>query len=361
MKTSVLVLLFLLSNAALAFEWQEPNPPVSAEAKRLLNYAFDTKAPYQTNGLVLIKGDQVIVEHYANNFSKTSPHLLWSVSKSFANALVGLAIGEGKFTLETKAAKYEPLLQREGANLINIKDLLQMSSGIDWNEGYEGNPLKSNVVRMLYLGGQPNMGAYTAQIPMKMKPQERFNYSSGESNLLCHILRRALGDDETYQNYPWDKLFGPLGITSATWERDGSGNFVCSSYLYMTPRDAARFGKLYVDKGQWEGETILSPEWIKMSGEMAPAFLKTELEGFANREGYGLHWWLNHDLPSKGLARPFPSAPENILLAEGHHGQLIVVIPDQKAVLVRTGQDKKETIDKDTLLKLALKVMEQTP
>lgn len=361
MKTSVIALLFFLSSTAFAFEWQEPSSNVSKDAQRLLDYAFAVKAPYQTNGLVLIKGDQILVENYSGGFSKTTPHLLWSVSKSFASALVGLAVSEGKLSLETKASQYEPLLQREGATLITVKDLLQMSSGLDWNEGYEGNPLKSNVVRMLYLGGQPDMGAYTAKVSMKVKPQERFNYSSGESNLLCHVLRRALGDDEIYQNYPWDKLFSPLGITSATWERDGSGNFVCSSYLYMTPRDAARFGKLYVDKGQWEGETILSPEWIKMTGEMAPAFLKTELEGIDNREGYGLHWWLNQDLPSKGLPRPYPSAPENILMASGHHGQFIAVIPDHNAVLIRTAQDKKEAIDKDTLLKLALKVLEQRP
>ncbi len=325
----------------------------------LESYAFNKEAKFQTDGLLIVKDGQVIFEKYAHGFTQDKPHLLWSVSKSFASALIGIATKKGILSTETLAHTLEPLLNRPKASTIRVKDLLQMSSGIDWNEGYEGNPLTSNVVPMLYLEGQRDMARYTADQKIKTSPGERFNYSSGETNLLCHLLRRAIKDDERYHNFPWDELFAPLGITSATWERDGAGNFVCSSYLYMTPRDAARFGELYLKDGIWEGEEILPRGWVAATGEIAPAFLKTKLKGFADRESYGLGWWLNHDLPTKELIRPFPSAPENTLLAEGHHGQLVVVIPDLNAVIVRTGEDKDEKIDTDTLLKLSLELIKK--
>lgn len=325
-----------------------------ASASPLSDYAFNKEAKFQTDGLLIVVGDQIIFEKYANGFTQDKPHLLWSVSKSFASALIGIATKKGILSPSTLAHTLEPRLNRPKADLITVKDLIQMSSGLDWNEGYEGNPLKSNVVPMLYLEGQKNMARYTANIEMKEKPGVRFNYSSGETNLLCSLLKSALKDDEIYHNFPWDELFSPLGINSATWERDGVGNFVCSSYLYMTPRDASLFGRLYLSDGIWKGEEILPRGWVKASSEIAPAFLKTKLKDFADRESYGLGWWLNRDLPTKNLPRPFPSAPENTLLAEGHHGQLIVVLPDYNAVIVRTGEDKKEKIDTDTLLKLSI-------
>jgi len=351
-----LALLITSSTSALSFEWRS-SP--SSNTQALESYAFDQDAKFQTDALVVIKGDEIIFEKYAHGFTQAKPHLLWSVSKSFASAMIGMAIADGKFSLETLASTLEPRLNRKLADKITVRHLLQMSSGLDWNEGYEGNPLKSNVVPMLYLEGQENMARYTANIDMGYTPGERFNYSSGESNLMCHLLRQALGDDELYHNYPWEHLFNPLGITSATWERDGSANFVCSSYLYMTPRDAARFGKLYANNGRWEGQQLLSSEWIKKTGEIAPAFLKTQLKGFADRESYGLQWWLNRELPAKKLPRPFPSAPESTLLAEGHHGQMIVVFPELEAVIVRVGEDKKESIDKDTLFKLSLELIKK--
>lgn len=354
MRYILLLLAITTYQLTQAFEFSATK---KSNTSALENYAFDPKAKFQTDGLVIVKGDKIIFEKYAHGFDATRPHHLWSVSKSFASALVGIAVKKGLLSLDTYAYTLEPRLNRPLADSIKIKDLLQMSSGLDWSEGYEANPLKSNVIPMLYLDGQKNMARYTANRDMKSKAGERFNYSSGETNLLCHMLKKALGDDELYHNFPWDELFTKLGITSATWERDGAGNFVCSSYLYMTLRDAARFGMLYVRGGVWQGEALLPPGWVKASGEIAPAFLKTELSGFSNRESYGLGWWLNWDLPTKGLPRPFPSAPENTMLAEGHHGQLIAVFPDLDAVVVRTGEDKDKKIDIDTLLKLALEVI----
>ncbi len=353
---------FLLLCALFHFELAralEATPLKNAATQALENYAFDPGAKFQTDGLLVLKGEKIIFEKYAHGFSATKPHLLWSVSKSFASALIGIATKKGILSLDTYAYTLEPRLNRPEADSIKIKDLLQMSSGIDWSEGYEANPLKSNVIAMLYLDGQKNMARYTANQDMKKKAGKRFNYSSGETNLLCHMLRKALGDTQLYHDFPWDELFTPLGITSATWERDGVGNFVCSSYLYMTPRDAARFGLLYARDGVWQGEAILPKGWVKASGEIAPAFLKTKLLGSAKRESYGYSWWLNWDLPAKDLKRPYPSAPENTMIASGHHGQMIAVFPDLDAVVVRTGEDKDKRIDTDTLLKLALEVLKQ--
>jgi len=212
--------------------------------EELKKYVFRKDLGFKTDGLVIIKNSKIIFEKYDNGYDLSKRHLLWSASKSFTGALVGVAIKKGQLDLSTSVKSFFPKLKPLKGTDITIKHLLQMSSGINWNEGYEGSPLKSNVIKMLYTSGYKDMADYTSSVEVKFLPEQNFRYSSGETNLLMGVLRKGIGV-ESFVDYPWDELFNPLNIKSAVWERDHKKNFVGSSYLYMTPRDAARFGLLF--------------------------------------------------------------------------------------------------------------------
>ena len=260
---------------------------------------------------------------------------------------------------EDFAYKHYPILDTEGKRRITINHLLRMSSGLDWIEEYsinffklyKGKLLDSNVVEMLYM--EEDMGGYSAQQKLVRKPDEQFYYSSGTSNILMSLLKAKLGKD-SYEALPWKHLFTPLGMSNVTWEQDRAGTFVGSSYLYMKPRDLAKVGLLYLNNGIWKGERLLPKDWVEYTTTAAPSFAKTKLKGFANRENYGAHWWLNKNNQEKGLARPYPDAPESLYMALGHYGQSLAIFPEQNMLVVRTAYDQDDGIDRNTLYKLIL-------
>jgi CubicO group peptidase (beta-lactamase class C family) len=318
-------------------------------------YLFNSENDHITDGIVIIKNGNLLYEQYENGYSEKTSHLFWSAAKSFTNALVGIAIKKELLTLETKSNQF---YQNHKDKDISVKNLLQMSSGIDWNEGYEGNPLRSTVVKMLYTDGFLDMAKYVSSIETHSKADQVFRYSSGDTNLLMGILRQALGNSK-YELFPWNELFIPLGITSAVWERDHQKTFVGSSYLYMTPKDAARFGLLFLRKGIWKKKRILDSSWIDFSTRLAPSFSKTKRGDKFNNFGYGAHWWLNLPIPNKGLKRPYPDAPSDLFLALGHHGQSISIIPSLDMIIVRTAEDKEKPIDRNKMYKLLLESFEK--
>jgi len=306
-------------------------------------YLFDQSAKYQTDSVLLWEDGKIIYEKYAHGFNPDQPHLLWSATKSVAATLIALAIKDNQLNLTDKAGKFYPPLRRAQADTISIQHLLNMSSGLEWKETYENDPWTSDVISMLYWKGYQDMAAYTASKKVVHAPGSFFYYSSGETNLLMAVLQGALGAD-LYKRYPWTHLFEPLGIKSATWEKDSTGNFVGSSYLYLTPRDFLKIGQLYLQNGAWEGKQVLPKDWVKFSTTPAAA---------AQDESYGAHWYMNTILPKTGQ-RPYPHAPEDVFLALGHHGQMLFVMPSQKRIFVRFGADKKGSISHDMIFKLIM-------
>ena len=320
----------------------------------LLDYTFSTSAKHKTDGLVVISKGKLVLEKYENGYQRDSLHLLWSVSKSVTSLLTGVLVKEGRLSLDEKISTFYPELGE-----VTIKNLLQMSSGISWNEGYEGNPLNSNVIQMLYTSGHKDMAHYTSKVKINSLPDEVFKYSSGETNLLMGYIKKKVNDDKSYSSLPWVKIFSPLGIEEAVWERDASGTFVGSSYLYLRPRDLALIGQLYLQNGRFKGEQLITPQWVEFSRTMAPSFGKTILEGTSNNESYGAMWWLNLPSAQKNTPRPYPNAPEDLYMALGHHGQMLAIIPSLDLIVVRTAEDKSVGIDKDKFFKLLISSLEK--
>jgi len=314
---------------------------------------------YSTDGFLIIKDNHLVFEKYYHGFNKDKPHILWSATKSFVNTLYGISEYHGILSREDFAYKYFSILNFKEKRKITISHLLRMSAGLDWMEGYginffnlyKGKLLDSNVVEMLYM--ETDMGAYSAEQKLAHKPNKQFYYSSGTSNILMSMLKTKFSKDD-YDAMPWKYLFEPLGMSNVTWEQDQAGTFIGSSYLYMTLRELAKLGLLYLKNGIWNGKRLLPKDWVQYSTSVAPAFAETNLEGFANRENYGAHWWLNKSNKEKGLKRPYPDAPESLYMALGHYGQSLAIFPEQNMLVVRTAYDKDGEINRNTLYKLIL-------
>ncbi|MCF8058464.1 MAG: beta-lactamase family protein [Bacteriovoracaceae bacterium] len=319
--------------------------------------AFHSLKKWQTNAVLIIKNDEIVYEKYANDFTQTRPHRLWSISKSFSSALIGKRLSEKQWPIHKLASDIMEELNQPIKRDITFRDLLQMSSGLAWNEFYEANPFSSHVVDMLYIENFKDMGLFTAKRKSRARPGNIFNYSSGETNLLMRLLKLTFEGQELYDDYPWNTLFDPIGITSATWEQDQSGSFVGSSYLFMTARDLARFGRLYLLQGKWQdGIEIIPKDFVMDSLKIAPAVCQTLKKKSRGTLTYGHHWWLNKKCPND-LENYIPGVDEDLFMALGHHGQILAVFPKQNAIAVRFGADKLEKFDRNTWIQLVYKAL----
>ncbi|QSB21127.1 serine hydrolase [Pseudomonas sp. 15A4] len=318
----------------------------------LESYAFPTRDEttrqgVRTDALLIIHDGEVVYERYGGVTRADTPHLTWSISKSILASVLGVAFAEGRFKLEDPVARFYPPFSTHPD--IKLQDLLHWASGLDWQEDYEYAPLNSSVVAMLYTRGRGDMARYTAKHRVASAPGTSYRYSSGDSTVLAAALKSMVGDS-AYANYPWTALFDPLGITSATWERDAAGTFVGSSYAYMTARDLARIGLLMERGGRWQDRQLLPRAWVDYNLTPFKSLTPTPTD-----EAPGGHWWLNKT--ADGKPGPWRDAPPDTFAALGHWGQALYVIPSAKLVIVRFADDRDGGYDHNQLLKLALKAV----
>ena len=278
--------------------------------------------------VVLHKGG-VVAERYGQGCGPQTQLLSWSMGKSFTNALVGIMAADGM--VDVFAPMDIPEWQGDGRRAITLNDLMQMQSGLEWNENY-GN--RSDVNLMLHR--ETDMGLYALSKPLEYEPGTHWYYSSGSTNIVMRYLRGLFPGDEAFLRYIRERLFAPLAITGAHFEPDMSGTPVGSSYLYVTARDYARFGQMFLDDGCVGDLRILPEGWVDYT--VTPA---SDSEG-----GYGAFFWLN-----RGGA--LPDAPLDTFSCQGHDGQEIYIIPSCDLVVVVLGYSPKpdRVIDFNRLLK----------
>ncbi len=266
-----------------------------------------------TRAVVVVYNNQIIAEKYSNGFHKDMPLIGWSMSKSITNALAGILVKQGKLDIN-KAVDIKEW-QNDSRKEITLNNLLQMSSGLEWNEGYGS---LTDVVKMLYKSG--DFYQYTIDKPKQVKPDSIWYYSSGTTNIVTGIIRKTIANNKEYIEFPKKALFDKIGMQSAIFEPDASGNYVGSSYVYATPRDWARFGLLYLNNGNWNGEQILPEWWVEY----------TKTPNLKSNGLYGAFFWLNK---SKVLR----DVPDDTYACYGFQEQRVFIIPSKKLVIVRMG------------------------
>jgi CubicO group peptidase (beta-lactamase class C family) len=246
------------------------------------------------------------------------------MTKTMSNALIGNLVKHGLADISKPAPV--PAWSGDDRKNITLNNLLQMSSGLDWEENYGK---LSSVTRMLYL--EPDMVAFSLQPPLRSAPDEEWVYSSGTSNILSGIIRSSLPSDEAYFAFPYDSLYDAIGMKSAVLETDAAGNYVFSSYCWATARDWTRFGLLYLNKGNWLGKPVFTEEWADYSTTPAKA---------ANKR-YSAQIWLNAaDNPD------MKTAPPDAYYEDGFGGQRVLIIPSRDLVIVMlSGQQKDFEFD----------------
>ena len=329
----------------------------------LEDYAFtlegadEERRGIRTDGVVIIRAGELIYERYARGHDASKRHLSWSVSKSFTNALVGIAVGQGRLSVEDSLCKHLPWVSELGEDRcgITVRHLLEFSSGLDWQEVYEGaSNQSSSVLSMLYGAGHEDAARFIASHALRDPPGESWMYSSGDSTLLMAVVQ-AVMEPEHGDRFPWTQLLDPIGMRSAVWERDRAGTIIGSSYLYATPRDLARFGYLLKHDGCWDGARILPEGWVSESTQVSEAMTKKRLHRDPD-DVQGRQFWLNKPVPGVDDQRPFPDLPEDAFFARGHWGQSISVIPSWDLVVGRTGDDREGGFDLQRFLVLAREV-----
>ena len=291
----------------------------AAEMDAAINLAFVEGDPSgrarNTRAVVVIKDGRLVAERYAPGFGPDTPLTGWSMAKSVANAMVGRLVADG--TMSTEADDLLPLWADDDRRSITVEQLLTMTDGLAFEEVYDPD---TDATRMLYRPG--DAGGYAAQQPLEADPGTRWAYSSGTTNILCDVAQEAA---DAGPELARSLIFEPLGMSTAVMEPDASGGLVCSSYLYATARDWARFGQWFLQDGVWEGERLLPEGWVERS--TTPVDLPTE-------NPYGWQWWLNTGSDGE---RRMPSVPSDAYWASGNEGQQVVIVPSEDLVVVRLG------------------------
>ena len=320
-------------------------------------FTFATDQEYLTNSLLVMKDGEIIYERYREGFQPQTKQQIWSMSKSISGLIIGKAVSDKLIDLQDSISKYYP----EAPKDVTVSHLLNMVSGLSWNEGYEYNPVGSDVINMLYTENYKDMANFVATRGLAYPAGSFFKYSSGSTNLLMGILSKAMGPND-YADYPWRSFFNLLEIDDVTWERDHRGTFVGSSYLFIKPRDLAKIGQLFLEQGRYKNNIVIDPLWLEKSSQPYPYFYIKERD-LKNNDGfaYSRQWWLNTALPypDGSLKSRYPSLPASAILALGHWGQILVILPEQRTIIVRTSQDKKGKLNRDEFFSLFMRAFEQ--
>jgi len=249
----------------------------------------------ETHALLIVQGGRITFERYGEGFDASSTHHSWSKAKSITQALIGLLVMDGKIDISAPADV--PEWANDARSAITLDQLLRMSSGLKFIEDYAPGGGPSDVIAMLFGDGKDDVAAYAAAQQLEHAPGTHWSYASGTTNIVSRVAARALdayGPD--FKRFMAARLFEPLGIQSAIPRFDNAGTFIGSSYCFMTARDFARFGLLYMRGGVWDGRRILPEGWVDYA--RTPTFQQPG----AGDNRYGAHWWLD-------LGGPDPSPP----------------------------------------------------
>lgn len=266
--------------------------------------------------VVVVHDGRIVGETYGQGFDASTPLQGWSMTKTVNAALVGMAIGDGKLSLDRKTLF--PQWAGDARAQISVADLVAMSGGLEWNEDQDTGHMETLA---------SDAAAYALNLPLVYPPGTKFNYSGGESVLLTRLWMNAVG--EAARSYPRERLFKPLGMTSAVLESDPSGTFLGEGFLFANAHDWARFGEFRRLGGAWNSEQLPPAGFVDYMRSPSPM----SDEGHGPVYGRGQVWL------AKG--QEF-GLPDETFMLQGHLRQVIAVIPSRKLVILRMGMTRED-------------------
>ena len=294
-----------------AWEWQFDRPEnhgLSQAGVDALHTALD---PTDVRAAVIVKNGVMVDEYYKSGFDETSVFTLQSCSKSFTSAIMGIAIDQGYIeSVDEPISNYFPhLLDNPSpyAGEVTIWHLLTHTSGFYGTDNELWGDWRTS----------DNWVDYVLEQSIVTRPGSTFNYSTGNSHLLGVIVEMATG--KSLYEYGKEVLFDPLGMESVECGLDPQGHCDGGNGFAMNVYDMAKFGQLFLQKGKWEGEQILSENWVEGSTSL-------QFKRSTGTADYGYQWWV----------RTFGDQQYPAFFAQGHFGQYIFVVPDLELVVVFT-------------------------
>ena len=301
----------------------------------------------QTVSFLVIQNDSVLYEEYRDGWTPETLSNIFSATKSIVGLLVGIAHQEGYIeSLDDKVGKYLPEFRDGDKAKITVRNLLTMSSGLNWDEAYTALVSKTTEA---YYGD--NIRKLVMNLEPVEEPGKRYSYKSGDTQLLSFVLEAAI--PVTISEYAEEKLWKPVQARNdALWNLDREGGdektYCCFN---TTARDLAHLGRLILCNGNWNGHRVIAEDYLKEA--ISPAsYLENEF-GDGPLDYYGFQIWVVH---YKGLS--FPAF-------RGLGGQYLFIIPQKNAIVVRFGHkrsdvyDREKTIDLDRYLDIAFKILQQ--
>lgn len=326
----------------------EPAPlPAGVDAAALQaasDWAFDRPTPEQdTLSLLVLHDGRIIHERYAEGVNRGTRTRTWSTAKSLAATLIGMLVDEGRLALD-RPLGFDWLPEVEAADddpraAITLRHVLHMSSGLYPVDSF-GMEYATGSGLAYWAGASSVDGA--RRRGLVRAPGTFWDYENYDTLLAVYAMKQALGA-EAYLRYPRRALLDRIGMRNTLLSTDRFGDFILSSQVYTNARDLARFGLLYLQGGVWNGERLLSEEWIRFVRTPAPA---TRHRG----SFYGGQFWLVPD--------DRDDVPPDAYSTAGNRGQFVIVVPSRDVVIVRRGLDYgKQGFDRWELTREVLKAV----
>lgn len=260
------------------------------------------------HSFMIARHGHVIAEGWWKPESPEKPHIMWSLSKSFMSTAIGLVVGDGLLSVDDLVLpffpEYAPAEPSDKLRLMRVRDLLTMTTGHDT----EPRPVPGVAWELAFLAH-----------PVPHKPGTHFLYNSAASHMLSAILQKVTG--QTMLDFLRPRLFEPLGIQNPHWESSPQGVTVGGWGLHIRTEDIARFGQLYLQKGQWNGRQLVPEEWIEQATSKQVSNGSNPASDWD--QGYGFQFW---------------RCRHNAYRGDGKDGQFCVVLPDFDAVVAMTAE-----------------------
>jgi CubicO group peptidase (beta-lactamase class C family) len=266
------------------------------------------------HGFVLVRHGHVVAEGWWSPFAAEEPHSLFSLSKSFTSTAVGLAVAEGKLSVDDLVLKFFPEEAPADPNkylkAMRVRDLLRMATG-NRDEDIRAFPFSSKV----------NLARAFLELPVLEKPGSHFVYNTAATYMLSAIVQKVTG--QTVLDYLRPRLFEPLGISNPTWEASAQGISLGGYGLSIRTGDIASFGQLYLQRGMWRGRQLVPAAWVDAATSLQIANGSDPASDWD--QGYGYQFW---------------RCRHGFYRGDGAFGQFCVVMPEFDAVIAITSATK---------------------